>query len=140
MTASPLAARWRSLRSKKAKHHAAVFIVCGPRDRCTFIGKVYGHDGQDVDGHARLICEAVNRLTPEERAVLAGTLPAHVAGGVGGLGLGLIPARSECPTCGRDADTASIDENGECPVCQEDTYGERDREAMMDIFGFPDEW
>ena len=45
---------WRVVRSEKAKHRSARFIMGGR----IFVGKAYGHDGEPVDDNARLIADA----------------------------------------------------------------------------------
>jgi hypothetical protein len=48
---------WRSVRSKKERHKDAVFLMSGD----TFIGKVYGHNGEPAEENANLILDCVNR-------------------------------------------------------------------------------
>ena len=51
---------WRMINSKKDKHRETVFIR--ERNSNVFIGKAYGHDGQNVNLNAEIMCNAPEML------------------------------------------------------------------------------
>lgn len=59
---TPLFTPWRYVTSRKTKHMSAAFIIAANE---VFVGKVYGHQGQQAKYIARRICEAMNRYADD---------------------------------------------------------------------------